>query len=244
MINFGYTPVEVTEPELLLLGENYIARPVTLNEESMTNIVLTDTGRKIIPQGSYLLGTSGNSLLVDSTQIAQVAEVTETLASAQLTTNKITVTAKKAGALAYVIDIEKAASEAYEPSISYEASTKTVTISLAVDYNSDVLTTVDEVVNLINNDMVVNSLVVATLDEDADPDSLAVEEEKTTSGGAAQSISVDYLDGVLYHSVDVTDGEATGAMIINGYINIDNMPSEPTDVIKEKLPHIVFARRD
>ena len=52
------------------------------------------------------------------------------------------------------------------------------------------------------------------------------------------------IDGVLLHSVDVTDGEATGAMMIGGNINIDNMPVTPDAAVIAKLPNINFLRRD
>ena len=63
------------------------------------------------------------------------------------------------------------------------------------------------------------------------------------SNGGDATVSGD-IDGILYHSVDVTDGEATGALIIHGYVNVDNMPNVPSAAVKAKLPHIVFGRKD
>ena len=94
--------------------------------------------------------------------------------------------------------------------------------------------------------MVVNSLVIAeVVDGFADT---TVEEETgadavTTAGGGTETVSSD-IDGILYHSVDVTNGEATGAMIIKGVINVDNLATEPGAALKAKLPHIIFGRRD
>ena len=94
--------------------------------------------------------------------------------------------------------------------------------------------------------MVVNSLVTAEL-VDGYADTLVLEETGVsavkTAGGGTETVASD-IDGILYHSVDVTDGEATGAMIIKGVINVDNIATEPGAALKAKLPHIIFGRRD
>ena len=63
------------------------------------------------------------------------------------------------------------------------------------------------------------------------------------SGGAVEAVT-GKIDGVLYHSVDVSDGEAVGTMVYAGVINKDAMPIEPSDAVEAALPHIKFARID
>ena len=91
--------------------------------------------------------------------------------------------------------------------------------------------------------MVANNYIVATLVDSKDGDAIASAEAVTTASGADTTVASD-IDGVLLHSVDVTDGEATGAMMIGGNINIDNMPVTPDAVVIAKLPNINFLRRD
>ena len=99
-------------------------------------------------------------------------------------------------------------------------------------------------VKAINENIEANSLVIAKLASGADGSALATAVSSTSlAGGDAMSVSGD-IDGILYHTVDVTDGEAMGAMIIHGYINEDAMPDVPGAAIKAKLPHIVFGRKD
>ena len=91
--------------------------------------------------------------------------------------------------------------------------------------------------------MVANSYIVATLVDGKDGDTIASAGTVTTASGAATTVASN-IDGVLLHSVDVTDGEATGAMMIGGNINIDNMPVTPDAAVIAKLPNINFLRRD
>ena len=91
--------------------------------------------------------------------------------------------------------------------------------------------------------MVANSYIVATLVNGKDGDAVASAGNVTTASGSATTVDSD-IDGVLLHSVDVTDGEATGAMMIGGNINIDNMPVTPDAAVIAKLPNINFLRRD
>ena len=252
MINFSMQNVDGFDKELLLIYDNYVARPVTVDQSTIAGLVPDDKGHYIIPAGTYLYGENGESLLLNPNQKAVAVVPTEVLASAELgtsvvgasSTGTVVVTAKKSGNLAYKFDISKGTGTV--ATISYASATTTVTILLAVDDNGDVTTTYDDLVHLINNDMVVNSLVTAELVEGYE-DTVVVEETGasavTTTGGGTETVSSD-IDGILYHSVDVTLGEATGAMIIKGVINVDNLATEPGAALKAKLPHIIFGRRD
>lgn len=65
----------------------------------------------------------------------------------------------------------------------------------------------------------------------------------TTSGGGSETIT-GIIDGILLHSVDVTDGENFGALVVAGSINMDNMPVVPSTAVKGALPRILFSRID
>lgn len=251
MINFQTKAVDGFDKELLLVRDGYLARPVTLNQSTVAGLVPTDKGRYIIPQGTYLYG-SGESLLTNPNQVAVAVAPVEVLASAKLgtgvtgasSTGTVVVTAKKSGDIAYKFDIAKATGN--KSSISYSSATLTVSIKVAVNKSDTITATYGDVVKLINDDMVVNSLVTAEL-VDGYADTVVLEETGAsaveTAGGGTETVSSD-IDGILYHSVDVTEGEATGAMIIKGVINVDNLATEPGAALKAKLPHIIFGRRD
>ena len=129
-------------------------------------------------------------------------------------------------------------------SVNFNVKTKALVVTLAVDKAGAITTTYKEVVDAINDDIVANTFVKAELVSGVGEDAVAAEAVAAplSSGGEA-TVDKD-IDGILYHSVDVTDGEATGALIIHGYVNVDNMPSVPSAAVKAKLPHIVFGRKD
>lgn len=246
-INFSTKQVDGFDKELLLIGEGYVARPVTLNKDTISGLTPDADGHYIIPQGTYLYGAEGQSLLENPQQYAVAVVPTVTKASATVNSSLV-ITAKQEGNLVYNISLIAPTSSTASPSISVTgtgATPKTVDITLAVDSSGNVISTYGDIVTLINGDMVANSFMVAEMATGVDPDTIAeaTSSAEATSGGGNDTVSSD-IDGVLYHSVEVTDGEATGAMIIHGYIDVDKMPSVPGAAVKAKLPHIVFGRKD
>lgn len=233
------------DKELLLVGEGYIARPVTVNKDTVAGLTPTDKGRYIIPYGTYLYGTSG-SLLANPQQVAKA--VVPTVTRATLTVGaSVKFTAKQDGAVAHTVEFVANAGQAVSnPFVEVSGgATKAIKVHLACKADGTVKTTYAKVVELVNNDAEANTYVVAELVNGVAEDVLAVVAASSAlSGGGAMAVAGD-IDGILYHSVDVTEGENTGALIINGYINVDNLPQgEPGDAVKAKLPHIVFGRRD
>ena len=90
--------------------------------------------------------------------------------------------------------------------------------------------------------MLANTYVNAKVDDDKKYN-IASAGTATLAGGGVEAVT-DFIDGILYHSVDVTDGENTGALIISGVIDIDKMPMGVGEAVKKALPHIQFGRKD
>lgn len=238
-IDFKMKPVEGFDKELLLVYRGYIARPVTLDKTSLAGITPDDKGNYYIPYGSYLYGSNGTSLLEDPNQLAVVVVPTEAKATVTLDSGLV-ITAKAEGAVAIPVAMT-VDTTAHNDVFSYNASTG-INIKLGTDKAGNVKDNFSQLAKKINEDLVLNSLVVATVVAGKEADTPAADTGTTASGGAT-TVASD-IDGILYHTVNVTDGEATGAMMIHGVVNIDNMPSAPGAAIKAKLPHIQFARRD
>lgn len=231
-----------TEKNLLLIGEGYIARPVTVDKNTVTGLVEDEEGKFIVPQGTYLYGANGESLLVNPQQLAVAVVPTVSKASATINT-VLKIGAKQEGAMAYVITLVEGTDATSNVEVGGTGTAKTINVTLPVDVTGVVTATYNDVVDMINNDMEANTYVVASIAEGEDGTETAAEGDGTTSGGGADTVASD-IDGVLLHGVDVTLGEATGAMMIAGYINVDNMPDVPGAAVKAKLPNIVFARKD
>ena len=237
-INFGYKKVAGFDKELLYNQVGYLAKPVTLDKTSVTDLQPDDAGNYIIPQGTLLYGANNTSLLLDPNQNAKVVEPSVTKATIAINT-VLNITAKADDSVSYAVTIS--VGTARRPSIT--ATATAATINLGVDKSGSVTTTYNDVVSLINTDMVANSYVVASIADGQDGDTVAAAGTGTTTGGATTTVPSD-IDGVLLHSVDVTNGEAVGAMMIGGNINIDNMPVTPDAAVIAKLPNIRFLRRD
>lgn len=239
-----YNNLEGFDKELLLVGEGYIARPVTVNKDTIPDLEPDEMGRYVIPYGTYLYGADGESLLTNTQQYGVAVVPSVTYATATVGSG-IVVTAKESGAVTHTVKIVAGSTVLLTPALTVSGSgtSKTITIDLAVDSAGDVTSTYGDVVDLINNDPEAGKIVVAELETGVSGTTIAAAGTGTLSGGGTETVDSD-IDGILYHSVDVTQGEATGALIIHAYINVDNMPSVPGDAVKAKLPHIVFARKD
>lgn len=236
-VNFQATPVDGLDKELLLNVEGYIARPATISKAALPDMKPDADGHYIVPQGTLVVGKSG-SILENPLQEVVQATVTQTRATATVA-SKFTVTAKTAGVVAYTVTLVKGTNG--NSSVSFDGTD--VKVTLAVNRSGNVKTTYKDVVDLINNDATVNSYVVAKLVDGEDGSDVAAETTETLAGGAAEAVTGD-IDGILYHSVDVSAGEAPCTVLIRGVVNVDNMPVEPSAAVKAKLPHIIFGRID
>ena len=242
MIYNDVRPVKGFDDELLLVSEGYVARPVTLSKSTIAGLTPDDDGHYVIPQGTFLYGANGNSLLVDPQQ--EAVAVIPTVTKATVTLNSILVlTATDEGNVTYTVELQAGTTTA-PLSVAVDSS-HNLTVTLETDFNGAVLSTYGDVVDAINSDIVANTYFVASIASGADKDTIAqVEAATPLAGGGNTTVSSD-IDGVLYHSVIVDNGETTGAMIIHGYINADKMPGGmPGAAVKAKLPHIVFGRKD
>lgn len=243
MIDYKIDPVKGFDKELLLLQDGYVARPVTLSKNTISGLVPDDAGHYVIPQGTFLYGANGNSLLVDPQQ--EAVAVIPTVTKATVTINSILVlTATDEGNVTYTTTLTSNSAGADSLSVTVDSS-HNMTVNLETDASGTIISTYDDVVDAINNDIVANTYFVASIATGADGSTVAQDESATAlANGGATTVSSD-IDGVLYHSVVVDDGEQTGAMIIHGYIDADKMPGGmPGAAVKAKLPHIVFARKD
>lgn len=47
--------------------------------------------------------------------------------------------------------------------------------------------------------------------------------------------------GVLFYDVDVTHGDAPGAILIHGFVDVTKLPVQPTDEVKTALKLVQFC---
>ena len=230
------------DPEILLISEGYVARPVSVDKNTISGLQPDEKGRYIIPYGTYLTGVGG-SLLENPQQLAVAVVPTVTKASTAINT-VLEVEAKAEGNNAYVVTLTAGSDSTFKVVVGGTGTAKTIDVTLPVDVLGNITVSYEDVVSLINNDIEANTYVIAKIANGEDGTATAADGTGTTSGGGNETVSGD-IDGILYHSVDVTLGENTGALIIAGYIDVDKLPQGvPGAAVKSALPRITFARKD
>ena len=250
---FGNQTLTGFDKTLVLYQDGYMGRPVTVDKNTVTGLQPNAAGRYIIPQGTYLTGVNG-SLLENPQQKAIAANVTEAHSVATINSS-VDITVKESGVIAYKFSLVKATTgspvdpedTSVKGSIAYDASTKKFTITLAVNKSGTIISTYDDVVALINNDITANTFVTAALSAGVKGTTLATvtaSDVTTTAAEGSAEVVTGIIDGILLHSTDVTDGEEFAAMMYAGYVNMDNMPTVPSTAVKTALPRITFSRVD
>jgi len=250
-ISFASSKVQGFDKTLVLFGEGYVGKPVTVNGNTISGLTANAAGKKIIPQGTYLTGAT-SSLLDNPQQLAVQSTVSETKATATVNT-AFTITAKESGALVYTISLVKGTKgvpvnpkdTTMKASVAYTAATNKFVVTLQVDEIGTIYATYGDVVAALNNDLTANSFIVAAMANGVDETTVAAvtSADVATAGGAAEVVT-GIIDGILLHSIDVTNGEAIGTLMIAGYVNVDNLATEPSTAVKSALPKITFSRID
>ncbi|MEK4760769.1 hypothetical protein MHH85_10980 [Viridibacillus sp. FSL E2-0187] len=68
----------------------------------------------------------------------------------------------------------------------------------------------------------------------------AVDGRKILPAGTIYPANDATAQGVLFNDVDVTHGPAGGALLIHGFVDLDKIPTAPSDEAKAALPLIKF----
>lgn len=241
-ISFAKVAVNGFDKELLLLDVNYVARPVTVNKETINGLKPNDAGRYIIPQGT-LLGGKTVSLLDNPQQVA-VECALSAMPTAEAVGTQIVAYAKDVKSATPSIAIRKHTdAEKNELAVITDASTGAVVVVVKTNKSGEISTKVNDVVNAINDDINANTFVKALVADGVDSTAVVAEVTTPVTLTVVERTVSGKPDGILGNSIDVTDGEATGALIIEGYINTEAFPYS-VEAVRTALPKITFGRID
>lgn len=236
---FKQTPIAGMEDSILYFTENYVAKPIMLNKTTITGLTANADGKFIIPRGTFLTGTAG-SLKERPNQVAKQAVFTGVAGTLNLLTY-VRIVDKQESNRVLTFKVTKPAKATTTATVA--VSGLTIEIKVAND-GTNILTTLGDIVTLINGNMEANSLCVASLTDETKADTVATEVASAVTAGGANDTGTGDVDGILMHSVDVTDGEATGALVLAGFVDLDKIDIEPSTNFKTKLPMIAFLRKD
>ena len=236
---FKQTPIAGMEDSILYFTENYVAKPIMLDKTTITGLTANADGKFIIPRGTFLTGTAG-SLKERPNQVAKQAVFTGVAGTLNLLTY-VRIVDKQESNRVLTFKVTKPAKATTTATVA--VSGLTIEIKVAND-GTNILTTLGDIVTLINGNMEANSLCVASLTDETKADTVATEVASAVTAGGANDTGTGDVDGILMHSVDVTDGEATGALVLAGFVDLDKIDIEPSTNFKTKLPMIAFLRKD
>ena len=236
---FKQKPIAGMEDSILYFTENYVAKPIMLDKTTITGLTANADGKFIIPRGTFLTGTAG-SLKERPNQIAKQAVFTGVAGTLNLLTY-VHIVDKQESNRVLTFKVTKPAKATTTATVA--VSGLTIEIKVAND-GTNILTTLGDIVTLINGNMEANSLCVASLTDETKADTVATEVASAVTAGGANDTGTGDVDGILMHSVDVTDGEATGALVLAGFVDLDKIDIEPSTNFKTKLPMIAFLRKD
>ena len=236
---FKQTPIAGMEDSILYFTENYVAKPIMLDKTTITGLTANADGKFIIPRGTFLTGTAG-SLKERPNQIAKQAVFTGVAGTLALLTY-VRIVDKQESNRVLTFKVTKPAKATTTATVA--VSGLTIEIKVAND-GTNILTTLGDIVTLINGNMEANSLCVASLTDETKANTVATEVASAVTAGGANDTGTGDVDGILMHSVDVTDGEATGALVLAGFVDLDKIGIEPSTNFKTKLPMIAFLRKD
>ena len=99
----------------------------------------------------------------------------------------------------------------------------------AAEIAGDIVSTVTEVVEAINEHFDASQLIEAEATGEGDPDTTAAIAVAATPLAGGDEGSGFEAEGVLLHDVDVTHGDAPGQMIVWGFIDKSKLDEDPCD---------------
>lgn len=227
--------------EILKFPDHYVAIAVTVDD---TGIVANADGKKIVEKGTIVGGVSA-STLDDDTQKVQKKNTASVAASVTLEpggaggNNDILITAKKAGTDGNNIKVELKDPGAASQALAVSVEGDTIVVSLATDGAGAITSTAQNVIDAINAHLVAKDLVTAANASGSDGSAVVAAVAATALAGGTDGSAKD-AEGVLMNDVDVTDGAASGAMIIHGYIDKNKLPEAPVAEAVTALKMIQF----
>ena len=121
--------------------------------------------------------------------------------------------------------------------LSVAVTGNNITVTLATDAAGDIVSTANDVKNIVNSNAVASALVEAKNIPSDSGDGIVVE---MAQAALVSNAGVTVADGVLFNDVELTYGPRPGALLIAGNVNSDNIPAKPTTAQMATMKRITF----
>ena len=235
----------LNKKEILKFPDHYVALAVMVSDSGVS---ANADGKKIVSAGTIVGGKDASVLenleqpVVDKNTSPVKATKDYAMAdAAESGTIDMTLTALEFGAAGNSISLTlSSASAATGDVVEVSVSDTDITVKPVVA-DTTVTSTIGDVVAAINQHKDAKLLVVASAPEAALTTVVTKNITKTVLAGGSDG-TVTGAEGVLMNDVDVTYGPAPGAMIIHGFVAIDQLPEPPAFGAAAVLPMIKFIK--
>lgn len=229
--NYGMTH------EILKFTEGHISIPVTVDAADIERD--PETGKRIVPAGTFV----GGGIKENRNALAQKVIVGGRKALLYTPfgyrNSNLVFVARKGGVEGNAIKVEMTANTASQ-ALGVTVSGKTVTVALKTDASKVVQSTANEVIEAIAQEVAADALIEAKTAYQSDGTGTVGTLALTSLSGGENSIAA---EGILRYDIDVTHGPMPGAAVVKGCVDLNKLPAEPTDKIKEQLKgNIEFFR--
>jgi hypothetical protein len=211
--------------DILKFPDHYVALAVTVDD---LGIVANADGKKIVLAGTIVGGGT----------LANAATVVKEHVPASLTTalvgnnNDLLFTAKVDNTVKVAL-VDPAGND--KP-ISVAVTADTITVSLATGPAGAITSKASDVKAAIEGNYLANELISVGYPAGNDGTGVVTVLEATALAGGISA------EGVLLDDVDVTYGDASGAMVIHGFIDEVKLPKAPSVLARKSLKGITFIK--
>jgi len=228
-------------PVTILKHNEFVATPVLVDK---TGVVVNDDGKYIVKAGT-IVGGNTKAVLENPTEPVVEKNDPAVAASAELVIDNtpeaevsILVTAVEPGVAGNDLKVQLLDPSGNSKALAVSISGDTIVASLATNETGVIISTAAEVAAAINAHLIAKQLVNATVSGEDSTVAIAVAATALTGGDDGSGYEA---EGVLLYDVDVTHGDAPGAMIVWGFIDKSKLDEDPCDDAVEALKgRIVF----
>lgn len=231
----------VNKTEILAIPDHYVAIPVMVSDDGVS---ANADGKKIVPAGTIVGGGTKPAL---ANLNEPVTDKNTPPAASTITinptgdNNNITLTAKTAGEDGDGISISLADPSGNSQALAVSVLLTDITVSLATGETGTITSTAKSVIDAINNDENASKLVIASLPTGNDGTGVVTAITKTQLDNGSNGLGAD-AEGILFNDVDVTYGDAPGAMLVHAFVKTGALPEVPSAAAIAALKMIQFMK--
>ena len=226
--------------QILKFADHWVGMAVTVEAD---NVSADDD---ILVAGT-VVGGIGGSVLADEDLFVEKKNTADVMASLTIesTNADSTVIVEGKNSTRTPSDDEDITVALVDPSgndqdLSVDVSSEgAITVNLATGGAGAITSTAAEIVAAINNDFEARHIVEASISGDEDGSGVVEAAAAAALDGSVDG-NADGAEGILLDDVDCSHGDASGTMLVHGFVDVSKLPETIVDEAKEALKENVL----